>query len=362
MADRREHYESAEFLRLVLDSMEDAIKVIDREHRILYANKAAEEFAGASLAEMFCQRCHEQFFGRPEPCDHCLADSTFERGRPLRTVVRLDEGAKTGDFEIMSYPLDDGSPLMIELTRDIGERKRLQEELLRAERLASVGEMTAMVAHEIRNPLGAVIAALDLLRVEPGRPPDDEDMALLSVVRKETKRLNQVVSDFLRYARQPRPQLAPVDLRELAEETVAALKNSEKLRGEVEFDLGGMPPDLPQVLADPSQLRQVLWNVGRNALEAMPDGGRLAFSAGPTDDGVELTVTDTGTGVLVDEVEKIFEPFFTNREDGTGLGLAIARRILEAHGGSIRVQTERGAGTAFALTLPAAALVSGSEE
>jgi len=361
MADHREYAESAQFLRSVLDSINDPIKVIDRGRRIFYVNKAAEEFAGATLAEIFCERCHERFQGRPEPCEHCLAEATFEHGRPLRTMVRLDEGPRKGYFEIFTYPLGDRPEFMIELVRDITERRRLEDELLKADRLASVGEVAAAVAHEIRNPLGAIITALDLLRVQPEQPPDEEDMSLLAAVKKEARRLNQIVTDFLRYARPPTPKLEPVDLRALVSDTVTALRNSEKLQGQVHFGVE-LPADLPPVLADPNQMRQVLWNIGRNALEAMPEGGSLRFVGRVSEGQVELAVADTGTGIIADDMEKVFAPFYTSREEGTGLGLSIARRILEAHGGSIRAETERAAGSVFILTIPAAPLVPRSGE
>lgn len=361
MADVRDYLHSAQFLRSVLDSIIEPVKVIDRDYRIIYVNKAAEELAGASLAEMFCERCHERFHGQPEPCQHCLAQATFEQGQPLRTTVQVDQEGQARYLEIFTYPLGEASSLMIELARDITERKRLEQELLKAERLASVGEVAAAVAHEIRNPLGAITTASDLLRTEPGHTLDEEDVALLGVVERESRHLNQIVTDFLRYARPPTPRLEPTDLQTVVTDTVTALKQSEKLQTEVHFDVQ-WPPGLPPVLADPGQMRQVLWNIGRNGLEAMPHGGTLSFSASMGDGGVELAVADTGTGVLADDVESIFEPFYTSRDDGTGLGLSIARRILEAHGGSIRVETERGVGSVFTLTIPAAAPAVRGEE
>ena len=227
------------------------------------------------------------------------------------------------------------------------DRLEAIEEARRREALAAVGEMAAGLAHEVRNPLGAIRGAAEVLETEtdPARARE-----MLEVIREETARLGRVVGDFLDYARPGGLEREPIDLADLARRTLrSSAAAGEGLRGEVR-----MAPGAPQALGDPGQLQRAIANIVRNAREAAGEGGRLIIEVAPDGpDRVAIRFEDDGPGIPRELVPRIFQPFFTTRPGGTGLGLALVHRVVEAHGGEVRVDGRPGAGAVFTLVLPA---------
>jgi signal transduction histidine kinase len=245
--------------------------------------------------------------------------------------------------------------LFQETRRAYEELKSTQEKLIRSERLAAVGELAAQIAHEIRNPLGAISNSVGVLRRDLDVTGDDR--RLLEVVHEETERLEEIVADFLKFAR-PRPiHRTPQNLSDLLddlllllrqERTLSNPKTKNQIRIEKQYDSG-----LPKVSLDAAQTREALWNLLVNAVEAMPTGGLLTVSLrGSGGDGVDVIVSDTGKGIREEDRARIFEPFHTTKADGTGLGLAIVQRIVEAHEGEVVVTSEEGRGSSFRLRFP----------
>jgi signal transduction histidine kinase len=245
--------------------------------------------------------------------------------------------------------------LFQETRRAYEELKSTQEKLIRSERLAAVGELAAQIAHEIRNPLGAITNSVGVLRRDLEVTGDDR--RLLEVVHEETERLEGIVADFLKFAR-PRPiHRTPQNLGDLLDDLLLLLgqkralsnpKKKNQIRIEKDYD-----SDLPKVSLDAAQTREALWNLLVNAVEAMPSGGILTVSLrGSGGDGVDVIVSDTGKGIREEDRKKIFEPFHTTKADGTGLGLAIVQRIVEAHEGEVVVTSEEGRGSSFRLRFP----------
>lgn len=226
------------------------------------------------------------------------------------------------------------------------QRDRLKQ-LYRAERLATAGELAAGAAHEIRNPLTSIRSAIQHLR---GDFPDGSPRAaLIEDILSEVDRINGIVEALLSFARPAEAKFEPVDLPELVRHTVALIEAQARAQSvAVSFDF---PPTLG-LQADPNLLKQVLLNVVMNALQAMPGGGELRFAAGATDSRVELWVQDTGPGIPAAERERIFDPFYTTKQDGTGLGLSVCYGIMQRHGGEIEVESEEGQGTKVRLRLP----------
>jgi signal transduction histidine kinase len=237
------------------------------------------------------------------------------------------------------------------------ERRALEAQLRHAERLASVGEMAAGVAHEIRNPLSAIVTASDLLRGGEGRPLSPDHLAVLEVIQRESRRLNSLLTTFLSYARPSPPKRDRVDVNALLEEVADALEHKAQLAGGVcirrELD-----PSIPRALGDADHIKQVVWNIALNGIQAMPGGGDLLFRSGASHGTAEIEIRDEGEGIPAEDLPHIFEPFFTRKPEGTGLGLAIVHRIVEAHGGSVVAGPAPGRGTAFRVRLP----VDGEEE
>jgi PAS domain S-box-containing protein len=229
----------------------------------------------------------------------------------------------------------------------LADLQQAQEKLLRQERLAALGELSAVVAHEVRNPLGVIFNSLGSLRRL--LRPEGDARVLLDIVGEEADRLNRIVGDLLDFARPAPPQLRPERLARLAEEAVAAALAQQPTSVEVARDLD---PEMPPVQVDGRQVRQALLNVAANAVQAMPRGGRLTVRARLDGPAAVVEVEDTGAGIPADVMGRIFEPFFTTRATGSGLGLAVVKRIVDAHGGEVVVRSEVGRGTCFSLRFP----------
>ncbi len=230
--------------------------------------------------------------------------------------------------------------------RDALERQ--QEQLLRSDRLATVGELAAGLAHELRNPLAGISGALHVLAGELA--PHDERRVLLDELQSQIARMNQTLSDLLRHARPAAPRRVAADVNVLLEKTLTFLP-----RGGIEI-VRRFDASLPPVHVDPDLLHQALLNILVNARQAMPNGGRITLEtrwAGGNGRPVEIRIADTGPGIASEHRPRIFQPFFTTKPQGTGLGLAIAARVIDQHHGRIALDTVVGKGTIFTITLPA---------
>lgn len=235
--------------------------------------------------------------------------------------------------------------------RERRRRESLQRELAHRERLSSLGQMAAGLAHEIKNPLGSIQGAAEILGDDA--PRDSRRSELFDVLTKESKRLGVVVDHFLSFAR-PRPlDLSRVDIGDVVDRAIRQIELDTANAGvAIEHSHGGA---LPVIEADPAQLHQVLLNVILNAVAASPDGGRVLVATRARDGGVEIAVRDQGSGIAPADLPRIFDPFFTTRDSGTGLGLSISHAIITDHGGHIHVDSTPGRGTTVAIVLPARA-------
>ncbi len=224
----------------------------------------------------------------------------------------------------------------------------VEEQLRRAEKLSTLGEMAAVLAHEIRNPLGSIRGTAEILRDDyrPGDPKHE----FIEIQIKETERLNRVVEDFLAMARPQPPEMVRCLLREELETIVVLTANDARER-KVRLVLEPMAGDAV-VRADGEKLRQAFLNIVINALQATPQGGTVTIATRQTDSMFEIRFSDTGPGIDADTLARIFEPFFTTKPDGTGLGLAITKKIIEGHGGTLEVESAPGRGTTVAVRLP----------
>lgn len=238
--------------------------------------------------------------------------------------------------------------LMAAARRHDREVSRLRKEVAEAAHLAAVGRLAGSVAHEVRNPLSALRGLVQFLA--KGRDPSSKEAEYASVAVAEVDRLERVVSGLLEYTRPRPPRRLAMDLAESIQGTLDLMADDPRAQG-VEMRLE-VAPGLPQVLADPDQVRQVLVNLVVNALEAMDGRGSLSIAAQTHKGLVKVEVADSGPGLPPGEPEQVFDPFFSTRERGTGLGLAIARRIAQAHGGDLKAMNGPQGGAVFTLTLP----------
>jgi len=227
--------------------------------------------------------------------------------------------------------------------------RKTEAQLIRSEKLAALGQLAAGIAHEIRNPLTSINILIHSLRDKPS--DEERHQEDLRVIEEEIHRINEIVDQFLRFAKPAPPLLQEADVLSLFEETLLLLKPQiEKQRIFVEKEF----PALPPTVLDREQMKQVILNLLLNALQAMPGGGRLRLSAQVLEDNrwIQLSIQDTGVGIPPEDMNKLFDPFFSTKEGGVGLGLSIAHRILDQHRGKIQAQSTPGRGTLFTLWLP----------
>ncbi len=354
---RRELDELGELHRRIVDNVATGLLSFDRQGLILSFNREAEritgyredEVIGTPLIRLFPELASggvlEAIEGRagvpPEPASGVLSrvELTFAdregRQRHLGLSASMLRGVD-GDVQ--------GAVLIFQ---DLTHVARMEEQLRRSERLSAVGRLAAGLAHEIRNPLASLAGAVELLSADLPEA-DPTSRRLSEIVRRETARLNRLVGDFLAYAKPAPIAGESVKLSSLIDDVVALAEQGEL--GDARIRVA-TDPDLV-VVGSCDALRQVLWNLLRNAAEASDPGGEVSVRARALDDGAEIRVEDQGCGIDPGSLERIFEPFFTTKSRGSGLGLATVHRIVESHGGRLSVHSEPGRGTTVVVTLP----------
>ncbi|HEX2059415.1 MAG TPA: ATP-binding protein [Thermoanaerobaculia bacterium] len=240
--------------------------------------------------------------------------------------------------------------------QDLTEMKKLESDLRLKDRMAAVGELSAGIAHEIRNPLAAIAGSVQVLKSSKSLTPQEQ--RLMSIVLKESERLNKSISDFLRFVRPQERHAVEFDVAASLSETLDLLANSPELTEKHEIVREIVPPSY-HIVGDADQIRQVFWNLARNAVAAMPNGGVLGVRTSVSDGSYNIVFSDNGRGMTLADMERLFQPFRTNFPSGTGLGMAISYRIVQEHGGRIDVSSRQGSGTAITVSLPRQARTSG---
>ena len=236
--------------------------------------------------------------------------------------------------------------------QDLTEVKKLEAELRLKDRMAAVGELSAGIAHEIRNPLAAIAGSVQVLKKSTALNPQEQ--RLMSIILKESDRLNKSIADFLRFVKPQEKRAAQFDIAASLAETLDLLRNSPELGAEHKIEHDIAPPTFT-IVGDADQIRQVFWNIARNAFQAMPGGGTLHVTTEVTGDRYRIIFRDSGRGMNDADQRRLFQPFRTNFPTGTGLGMAISYRIVQEHGGQIDVTSREGVGTSITVSLPATA-------
>ena len=235
----------------------------------------------------------------------------------------------------------------VELQKAYAELRQTFEQLLQAERLVALGELSAAVVHEVRNPLASIKGAVEIM--EDALPPDSSRREFAEIAKREVDRLDRLVTEFLRFARPPKPATAPVDINEVVRSVTSLVEQSAASQNvRIERELAG---DLPVVTVDSEQIKQVLLNLAINALQAMPEGGCFVLRTAREGVTVAIEVEDEGGGVDQAIASRIFDPFFTTKEKGIGLGLSTAFKIAIEHHGTLTVSNGK-RGAIFRITLP----------
>jgi two-component system sensor histidine kinase PilS (NtrC family) len=338
----------------IVESIRSGVITTDLERRVYTVNRAAEEMTGYAAADLRGQDVSILFGDLVERIDESLRSAADGHASPRYEAECLTpEGflIKLG-YNISPLSAESGETTGLVITfQDLTDIRAMEETSRRQERLSAVGRVAAGIAHEIRNPLAAMRGSIQVLRSE--LEADAPQRELMDIVLSESDRLNRIITDFLIYARPRKFLLTETDLRDPLRETFALLRHSpEVLDGhQLEEDL----PEEPMLaMADAEGVRQVFWNLTRNALKAMPEGGTLRTEMRRTAPGsVRITFKDTGRGMTPSQVERLFEPFSSSTTGGTGLGLSIVYQIIRDHGGTINVRSREEHGTTITIELPA---------
>ena len=334
----------------VVENLEDAVALYGPEGKLIFCNPAMDTLL-------------------PEPTGavRALIDRTLA-SRQAQGPVPFSEAGP--ELLLMTHPIDDGQGQFVGamlVARNLGFMTQVHSTLNYSRKLAALGRLMAGVAHEVKNPLNAMTIHLELLKQKASRqlvavgagglepsPSNGPDLAKhLDIIANEIRRLDQVLNGFLRFARPDELKLQPVQLTTIVSDVVTTVTpEAEQLRVTVKSEC---PRDLPEVNADPAMLRQALLNLALNACQAMPDGGTLRITCrAAARRRVEIDVDDTGIGIPPENLQKIFDLYFTTKEKGSGIGLSMVYRIVQLHDGEVEVQSTPGRGTRFRLVFPQA--------
>jgi len=344
-----------EFQEKLIMTSSDGIIANDRDGNILIFNAGAEKIMGYSREEVVGKINVRDIYPPGEAKRVKKAIYSPDYGGPGRLVayetVVLNKNGEEVPIELSASLIfeDDKEVGTVGFFRDLRERRALQQKVLQAERLAVLGRMSAHISHEIKTPLMLIGGFARQVRDHLGDDPE-KNRQKLDLIVQEIKRLEDFLVEVGGYTKFSEPHKVPGDLNALIQETVHLLEPSlQEHHIQLNLDLD---PGLGEIAFDTSHLRQVLLNLLKNAIEAMEGGGSLSVVSRSRNGDVEVEVSDTGPGIPPEDMEKLFQPFFTTKPKGSGLGLAICQRIMQAHQGEISISSAPGQGTRVRLCLP----------
>lgn len=346
----RQIYESKLRLQALFDGVRDMISVQDRDYNIVMANKRFAAWSKTTPEALIGRKCYEAYFGRTSPCTECPLAKTFQAEKDMFAEIQY----KKDFLHIWGFPMKGSHGELeygIEHIRIVTEQRRLEEQLIHSEKLATIGILSSGIAHELRNPLNIIEAARYYL--SESIPQSESDVhAKLGIIRKNIQRSSTIINNLLEFSRKSNVEKEEVDLKYILETTIALVEKELRVRQVYvvrnlqnsvigEFNVNG--------------IRHVFLNLIMNAMQAMPDGGELTITSSTSEGGwLRIEFKDTGVGIAHENLKHIFTPFFTTKPvgEGTGLGLYIANSIVMQHGGSIQVESKLGEGSKFAVHLP----------
>ena len=352
LLDKVIDYEELERLySSIVTNLTSGLLTINREGKIRVFNHYAEKLTGITQGEAYDKPLEEVI---PEFGTFAQDASFVKRGELLYHASKGEVYTLGFSSALLTDKMGEQVGSIINF-QDLTQIKQMEVELKRSDRLAAVGKLSAGIAHEIRNPLAAISGSVQL--IANGNSVTADDKKLLEITLRETDRLNKLIKDFLAYARPVQPTKVTVRMKNFLADIQALL--STDLRFERVNINYTVPVDF-KITVDVDQFKQVFWNLLVNAAESMQNGGCIDVDIIPyadfydtsNKDFVKIVVSDTGCGMDAEQVNRLFEPFYTTKIDGTGLGLATVYRIVEAHDGKINVSSIKGTGTVFTIFLP----------
>jgi two-component system sensor histidine kinase PilS (NtrC family) len=340
------------FNQTIIDSITSGLMTTDVNGRINFFNEAASSILVVAPAQAIGQEVMTLLGEKDDFLDRLKAKLTGKRFLRMEGAYLNRRGEEIYLGMSVSHLLFEGDKKsgLLFIFQDLTEIKQLEREVRLKENLATMGEMAAGMAHEIRNPLASISGSVQVLA--EAEELTEEQKRLMDIIVRESERLSGTLTEFLAYARPPRFEPDQIDLRRVLEETATLLKHSSEVLPEHRIALE-LPETPVMLFADPNQMKQITWNLARNALQAMPDGGRLEMGLARNGaGGVVMTFRDQGIGISGGEVHKVFEPFSGSFKRGSGLGLAIVYRIVKDYNGLIQVDSVASKGTVVSVHFP----------
>ncbi|MBI2355467.1 MAG: HAMP domain-containing protein [Deltaproteobacteria bacterium] len=344
---RLEILDERNFKTSVLESISSAIVTFSPEGLLTSINGTGRAFLGSETSvDMHFRYVFRSWGNLGDRIDRVLSTHSGYGREPFT----IDRGSGMTYFDVGLFPIGSDAEMGLTVTmRNETEKEKLREEMLRLDRLASLGKLSAGIAHEVRNPLTGISLLLDDLHDHAALAADDQ--AMINKALAEIERVERLINALLNYSSPPRSDFRMGNLNMVANDTVLLMRRQcERQKVNIQLNAG----ELPSFKFDPEKIKQALLNITRNALEAMPGGGEIRLSTTSDAERVTITISDNGPGIREEDLPLIFEPFFTRKGAGTGLGLSITQRVVEEHHGLIRVESTAGAGTSFILELPIA--------
>jgi PAS domain S-box-containing protein len=347
----------ARYKSIINELIQEDVLVIAYDYRIVDINDTLLNRLGLQRKDVIGRYCYEITHRQDRPCsgEHhpCPLIQTMQTEKPSQTThIHLDKDNREMHYSISTYPLLENNDVIgaIEISRDITHDINVQKAMMQQEKLASVGRLSAGVAHEINNPLTTILTTSMLIQEE--LDPQDPNYQELETITKEALRCRKIVASLLDFARQSTPSRKECDLNNIVRESVV-LTNKQAAFSDLTLTCE-LADNMPPIHLDKGQIQQSIINLIINAIEATAAGGAISISTvyKPDQESIELAVNDTGEGISKDDIVKIFDPFYTTKDSGNGLGLAITHGIIEQHNGTIDVDSKLGRGTTFKITLP----------
>ena len=342
-------------LQTVFDNISDGISVIDKGHQILRVNRGIlKMFNKKDFSDLLNKKCFSEYHKNDSICENCSAVKTFKDGK-MHHVTKICYGADKGRMvlDVSTFPIKDdkGEVIqVIEYMKNITSIVKLEDQLLYQERLAGVGELAAGIAHEIRNPLGNITASAQFCL---GKYRLHElAKKHLRIILKNAESANKIVKNLLDFAKPTEILFELAYIDEVLDKACTLIKtrcSKQRVRLMRRFSRR-----LPRIPLDEKHLEEAFLNFLINALEAMPGGGKMVIAAYPDflNNEAVVNISDTGCGILPENLDKIFSPFFTTKKDGTGLGLCLAQQVITYHEGKVSILSEFGKGTDIVVRLP----------
>ena len=346
----------------IIESIRSGLVTTDLDGNIYSFNAAATEITGYSAEKMLGKPIVSLLGNFEESVKMLLEMTETSDQQPPRfetdTITPEGFAVRVG-YSISPLFSEKGEETGLIVTfQDLTEIRTMEESVRRKDRLAAVGRVAAGLAHEIRNPLGAMRGAIQVLQTSI--PPETSQAKLMDIVLRESDRLNKIITNFLTYARPRVSNFSETDVCEAIRDTFALLRHSPDIKENHELETH--VPDCPILIsADPTQLKQIFWNLARNAILAMPDGGKFSVTLEEiANSRIKILFEDTGCGMSPTQVEQLFEPFSDSTTGGTGLGLSIVYQIIRDHNGTINVRSIENEGTTITVELPCESRIQNS--